>query len=247
VKTGSVENSLYQTSDRSTRPHRFSPAWRLGKVCRPTSQPSSAAPPAADGEEAGERRLIPRAVNGVGTAMAKLGMLRSLWLTRLSKPAGERTIYRQALTSPPRRILELGLGTLNRTERLLEVAGSAIPASDITYVGLDRFESRAPGDPPGVSLKEAHQRLHAKARVQLVPGNIDSALARVCNHLGVFDLVVISSANDERHLSRCWFFLQRVTTTQTTVIVESARGAWSLLSKSRIDEMAARAILQRAG
>lgn len=179
--------------------------------------------------------------------MAKLGMLRSLWLTRLAKPAGERVLYRYALKTPPRRILELGLGTLGRTERLLEVAGSAIPAADLNYVGLDRFESRAATDPAGVSLKQAHQRLHAKARVQLVPGNIDSALARVCNHLGVFDLVVISAANDERHLSRCWFFLQRVTTAQTTVFVESARATWSLLPKATIDDMAARAVLQRAG
>jgi hypothetical protein len=179
--------------------------------------------------------------------MAKLGMLRSLWLTRLSKPAGERTLYRHTLKTPPRRILELGLGTLGRTERLLEIAGSSIAAADLTYVGLDRFESRAATDPAGVSLKEAHQRLHGKARVQLVPGNIDSALARVCNHLGLFDLVAISAANDERHLSRCWFFLQRITTAQTTVFVESASGAWSLLPKAKIDEMAARAVLQRAG
>lgn len=178
--------------------------------------------------------------------MGRLGMIRSLWLTRLSKPAGERAIYRHALAARPRRILELGVGTLARTERLLEVVGATAAATELTYVGLDRFESRLPSDPPGVSLKEAHQRLHGKARVQLVPGNIDAALARVCNHLGVFDLVVISAANDERHLSRCWFFLQRITTAQTTVFVESGR-AWSVLPKSRIDDMAAKAVLSRAG
>lgn len=174
-------------------------------------------------------------------------MLRSLWLTRLAKPAGERMIYRHALKTPPRRILELGIGTLGRTERLLEVAAAAVPAADLAYVGVDRFESRGPTDPPGVSLKQAHQRLHGKARVQLVPGNVDSALARVCNHLGVFDLVVISAANDERHLARSWFFLQRITNPQTTVFVESTSHAWSVLPKAKIDEMAARSVLQRAG
>ena len=126
------------------------------------------------------------------------------------------------------------------------MAHSALQAADINYVGLDRFESRGPTDPPGVSLKQAHQRLHGKARVQLVPGNVDSALARVCNHLGVFDLVVISAANDERHLSRCWFFLQRVTGPQTTVFIESGP-AWTVLPKAKIDEMAAKAVLSRAG
>lgn len=178
--------------------------------------------------------------------MSRLGMLRSLWLTRLSKPAGECILYRHALRSPPRRILELGVGTLARTERLLEVAAAATPPVELAYVGFDRFESRLASDPPGVSLKQAHQRLHGRARVQLVPGNVDSGLARVCNHLGVFDLVLISADNDERHLSRCWFFLQRVTSPRTSVFIENGR-VWSELPKARIDELAARAVLQRAG
>lgn len=178
--------------------------------------------------------------------MGRLGFLRSLWLTRLSKPAGERILYRHALRQPPARILELGVGTLARTERLLEVAAAAMPKADLTYVGLDRFESRGPSDPPGVSLKQAHQRLRGRARVQLVPGNVDTALARVCNHLGVFDLVLIAADNDERHLSRCWFFLQRITGPGTVVFIERA-AAWTELPKAKIDELAARTILQRAG
>jgi len=178
--------------------------------------------------------------------MGRLGFLRSLWLTRLSKPAGERVLYRHALRQPPARILELGVGTLARTERLLEVAAAATPTADLTYVGLDRFESRTASDPAGVSLKQAHQRLRGRARVQLVPGNVDTGLARVCNHLGVFDLVLIAADNDERHLSRCWFFLQRITGPHTVVFIERAAD-WSELPKAKIDELAARTILQRAG
>ena len=142
-------------------------------------------------------------------------------------------------------ILELGLGTLARTERLLEVAAAVAPVG-VSYVGIDRFESRTLQDPPGVSLKEAHRRLHGRARVQLVPGNVDSALARTCNHLGAFDLVVIEGANDERHLARCWFFLQRVTGPKSSVFVESA-GGWTAVPRGRIDELASRSVLQRAG
>lgn len=178
--------------------------------------------------------------------MGRLGFLRSLWLTRLSKPAGERVLYRHALRQPPTRILELGVGTLARTERLLEVAAAATPAADLVYVGLDLFESRSPSDPPGVSLKQAHQRLRGRARVQLVPGSVDTGLARVCNHLGVFDLVLISDDTDEQRLSRCWFFLQRITGPRTVVFVERA-ASWAELSKARIDELAAKTILQRAG
>ncbi|MFM7413773.1 MAG: hypothetical protein ACKO6E_11285 [Planctomycetota bacterium] len=176
--------------------------------------------------------------------MPRLGMLRSLWLTRLSKPAAERILYRHVLASRPGRILELGLGMLARTERLLEAAAAGV--AEVAYVGIDRFESRTLQDPPGVSLKEAHRRLHDRAKVQLVPGNVDSALARTCNHLGVFDLVVISADNDQRHLARCWFFLQRVTRPQSTVFVESGT-AWTTVSREKIDDLASRSVLQRAG
>jgi hypothetical protein len=171
-----------------------------------------------------------------------------MWLSRFSRPAAERPLYRHVLRSRPRRLLELGLGMLGRTERLLRAGGS-----DLQYVGLDRFESRSPSDPPGVSLKQAHRRLHGLARVQLVPGNVDTSLARLCNHLGVFDVVVVSVDTDERHLERCWFFLQRLTGPATTLFLESRNATapgWAVLPKPRVDEFAARSVqppLRRAG
>jgi hypothetical protein len=184
--------------------------------------------------------------------MAQYGLIRRLWLTRLSQPVGERAIYRHILRSPPKRIMEIGVGTLVRTERLLGLAGSRATDGPLHYVGLDRFEGRQPTDPPGVSLKQAHQRLHALARVQLVPGNTDASLSRLCNHLGVFDLVLISGDNDQRHLDRSWFFIQRVTNARSTILVESPvaggkSSAWKPLEKSRLDEFASRMILRRAG
>jgi len=180
--------------------------------------------------------------------MAGLGLVRRIWLSRFSRPAAERPLYRHVLGSRPRRLLELGLGMLGRTERLLRAGGV-----DLHYVGLDRFESRSPSDPPGVSLKQAHRRLRGLARVQLVPGNVDSSLARLCNHLGVFDVVVVSADTDERHLERCWFFLQRLTGPATTLFLESrtaAASTWTTMTKPRIDELAARSVqppLRRAG
>jgi len=180
--------------------------------------------------------------------MKKVGWFGRLWLSRLSKPAGERVIHRHVLRTPPKRILELGLGTLQRTERVLALAGGG-GGEPVHYVGLDRFEGRLPTDPPGVTLKEAHQRLHALGRVQLVPGNVDTSLARLCNHLGVFDLVLVAADNDQRHLERSWFFVQRVVNDRTTVLVESAEGGkagWKAVDKRRIDDLAARTIQRRA-
>lgn len=180
--------------------------------------------------------------------MAGMGFLRRLWLTRLSKPAAERPLYRHILRSRPRRILEIGLGLLVRTPRLLEAAGAVVE-----YVGLDRFEGRTASDPPGVSLKTAHQRLHGLSRVQLVPGHADASLGRRCNHLGTFDLVLVTADADCRDVERSWLFLQRMTTAASTVFVESRAAAgstWSVLPRQRLDELAAKsgqAGLRRAG
>jgi hypothetical protein len=183
-----------------------------------------------------------------GSRPVGYGFLRRLWLTRLSQPPRDRPIYRHALRKPPRRIIELGLGGLVRTERLLGLLRSVQAAEPVHYVGLDRFEGRLAEDPPGVTLKEAHRRLHALARVQLVPGNVDTALTRLCNHLGLFDLVLISADNDPRHLDRCWFFLQRIVARDATIFLESrsGAGAWATWSKDRIDQLATKVVLRRA-
>lgn len=174
--------------------------------------------------------------------MATIGWLGAFWLKTFSRPAGERAVHRHVLGHRPARILEVGLGTLVRTERLLRAAG------EVAYVGLDRFEGRGPGDPPGVTLKEAHRRLAGLGRVRLVPGNADTSLARLCNQLGQFDLVLVSADNDPRHLERAWFFMQRLLTPASTVLVEPAAGArWIELPRSRVDDLAARAVSRRAG
>lgn len=181
--------------------------------------------------------------------MAGTGFWRAFWLTRLSKPAGERPIHRHVLRSRPATILELGLGTLERTERMLRSS-----AAGVRYVGIDPFEARDPAGPAGVTLKQAHRRLHALARVQLVPGNADAALGRLCNHLGTFDLVLIAADVGATELDRCWFFLQRMIHGGTMLFHEHRPAGravtWQVVSKSQVDERASRAVrptLRRAG
>lgn len=174
-----------------------------------------------------------------------LGWIGTAWLCHFSRPASERSVYRHVLATSPKRILEIGLGTLGRTERMLRIAARN---GGVRYIGLDRFEGRDVSDPPGVSLKEAHRRLHAMARVQLVPGNVDTSLARLGNMLGHVDLVLVSADHDQRHLERCWFFIQRLVTGSSTVLVEGTpRAPWAVLPRARLEELAGRAVARRAG
>lgn len=179
--------------------------------------------------------------------MALPGWFGSLWLTRFSRPAGERPLWRHLLRTPPQRILEVGLGTLVRTERILGLVGPTSAGGPVQYVGIDRFESRTPSDPPGVTLKAAHQRLTALAKVQLVPGSADSALARVSNHLGVFDLVLVSADEDPKPLERAWFFVQRLVRPTSTIFVEPSRGRpWEPLDAAGLEALASRTVQRRA-
>ncbi len=181
-----------------------------------------------------------------GVNMGRIGLLKKLWLLRSSRSAGERPLVRSILDSRPNKILELGLGQLNRTPHILSLA-SQVSDGPIHYVGLDRFEARLPEDPPGVTLKEAHSCLQGFGRVQLVPGSPDSTLARLCNHLGWFDLILVSAAIDQATASRCWFFLQRLARSHTVVHQESTENVWEPVSHQNIDDWASQQVLRKVG
>ena len=146
-----------------------------------------------------------------GVNMGRIGIFKKLWLLRSSRSVGERPLVRSILDSRPKKILELGLGELNRTPQMLSLA-SQVSDDPIHYVGLDRFEARLPEDPAGVTLKEAHSCLQGFGRVQLVPGSPDSTLARLCNHLGWFDLILVSAAIDQGNGVSLLVFLAAVDT-----------------------------------
>jgi hypothetical protein len=66
--------------------------------------------------------------------------------------------------------------------------------------------------------------------------------------IGHVDLVLISADNDERHLERCWFFIQRLMMEGSTVLIEpSARAPWTVLPRARLEELATRVVARRAG
>ena len=155
--------------------------------------------------------------------MTGTSKLRALYLSHLSKPSSDRSIYQGIRRHKIKRILELGFGTGHRATRMIEVAGLNDTVRRVRYTGIDLFEDRSALDPPGVSLKTAHRLLKATGAVtQLVPGNPLSALRRKANDLLDTDLVVVSVQPDPELMSQAWFYVPRVLHSTSLVYVEQS-------------------------
>jgi len=149
-----------------------------------------------------------------------LSLLRHLYLSYFSKPAGERFLYRGLPKWSCRRIVELGVGDGGRVRRLLEQASRNAGGEKIRYTGIDLFESR-PADRPGLTLKHAHQRLQfPEARIQLAPGDPWMVLSRLANTLLDTDLLLVHADQDAESMRRAWFYMPRMLHGQSRVFVE---------------------------
>lgn len=175
--------------------------------------------------------------------------LRTFYLCYLSQPKGLRPLYRTLLKrakpsrknagGPIRKITELGVGTSERTLRMLELC----PATDETvYAGIDLFEARQNGDGPGLKLKEAHQRLATTgAKIKLIPGDPFSALMRSANSLTGQDLIIIAADQDRASLAKAWFYVPRMLNEHTVVLEETLIDGKATLAVVPHDEISRRA------
>lgn len=178
--------------------------------------------------------------------MAVTDRLRLFYFFHLSKPASDRPVYQTIHERQLRRIFEFGVGDGQRALRMIEVAALQFPADQVCYTGLDLFEAR-PSSEGGLSLKAAHSTLRATgARIQLLPGDPQSALLRlVCTRQETYDLVLVSSQVDRRSMAQAWHYLPRLLHGESQVFVEIANkkgGSVEMrhLSRREIDARALR-------
>jgi hypothetical protein len=152
-------------------------------------------------------------------------LLKDLYFSYLSKPAGDRQLYRHVRRQPFARFVEIGLTDLGRTQRLVALAQRLAPEVEIQYTGIDMFEGReADSDGPSLTLKGTHQSLKAVgAKVKLVPGDAYSALARTANSLSNIDLVLISAVTAEDTYQQASFYLPRMLHESSRVFREVTR------------------------
>jgi hypothetical protein len=146
--------------------------------------------------------------------------LRYFYLAYFSKPVAERVLYRAIRRVPARRILEIGIGDVSRTLRLIGLAGRLSEGERVRYAAIDLFEARG-ADRASLTLKEAHRLLKGTcAQIQLIPGDPAGALAQAANSLANIDLVVISAGQDDSALSGAWFYLPRMLHASSVVFRE---------------------------
>jgi hypothetical protein len=104
--------------------------------------------------------------------------------------------------------------------RLVRVAQRYAENQRVRYTGIDLFEAR-PQDRPGWTIKRAHKTLASLgAKVQLVPGDPLSALARCANALASTDIVIISADQDLQSLRQAWFYVPRMLHDKSCVFLE---------------------------
>ncbi len=148
--------------------------------------------------------------------------------------------------------MEIGLRQCRRALRLIEIAGMVSPISGVRYVGVDPFELREPPSGPGYCLKDAYRVLRkTQAKIQLLPGDPLSALARMANWLKPVDLLVVSAGVDPRSMELAWFYIPRILHNKSLVFQEiripgSDRVEVRRLGRGQIERLAAAARSRRA-
>ena len=175
--------------------------------------------------------------------MSQLGTLKYTYLAYLSQPATDRVLYRSIEKRPIRSILEIGVGNGVRAERLLAVAARTESEAELRYTGIDLFEDR-PAGTEHIALKQAYQQLRQKhVKIQLVPGDPFSALARISNYVSGIDLVVVAGDQDAESMTRAWIFVPRMIHAETLVFAQAADARGKLadfvqLTRQQLEELA---------
>jgi hypothetical protein len=150
--------------------------------------------------------------------------LRLFHLFHFSKPASDRAIYQTIHKRRVQRIVEVGIGTGQRATRLIEVAALHLPVEQISYTGIDPFESRSLAEGTGTSLKEAYRILRATgAKIRLVPGDPLSIFSATANDLGVADLVLLAWPIERSFFPRACYYLRRMLHDGSLVLFEDQR------------------------
>lgn len=184
--------------------------------------------------------------------LPSLGGLKRLYLRHFAKPAHDQTLHRFVHQHGVVRIAQCGLGNLERTLRLIEVAGADNGGQGIELVGFDKFESRAATDGAGLSLKAAHKLLSSKGiKHRLLPGDPAGSIVAMANSISEVDLLLVSVEHNTSELDRAWFYVPRMLAAGGVIFLEERQAkadefVWRQLTAAELNQRATRPRQRRA-
>lgn len=156
--------------------------------------------------------------------LPSFGGLKRLYLRHFAKPAHDQSLFRHVHRQPIRRLVHLGIGTLERTLKLIEAAEADNGGRKVELAGVDKFELRTTADGAGLSLKDAHRLLiHKGIKARLLPGDPLAVLASAANSLSGTDLLLVGVDQDRELMSRAWFYVPRMLSPDAAVFIEEAQ------------------------
>lgn len=159
----------------------------------------------------------------------------SFQFLNLSKPAGDRILFRSVRGKKIESILEVNVGTGLRCERLLPWIREQADLETIRYAAVDPFET---GGGDHVPLKEFHSRLgRLGAKPLPVPntGNLAAALARVAHTIGAVDLAIFDCDRSELEAAATRAILPRIVRSDSLVLIrKSSAGGLELVAAAEV-------------
>jgi hypothetical protein len=171
---------------------------------------------------------------------AAVNSIHSFWLGYFSHPACDRVLYRAVRRLKIRRILEIGIGDLRRSLRMIRLAQRYRAPGDVRYIGIDLFEAacNAGERPAAISLKQAYRQLRSTgARVHLIPGDAIHSLVRMANALPGNELVVVAAKDVVERMGDAWQYIPRMLAPTALVYSRDMAGKKPLLRKLLPNEL----------
>ena len=182
--------------------------------------------------------------------MAAVSWLKYAYLAYAAKPQTDRQLYRLVKLHKVCRIVELGIGSIERTAALIGVGQRYATDGKVAYTGLDWFDARD-RDMPALTLKQAHCELQATgAQVRLAPGEPARSLRGIANAHSHTGLLLISAAVTDSTLESAWFYVPRMLDGRSIVLRErldnAGQSAYEMISMQKLAEFVERASIRQA-
>lgn len=168
-----------------------------------------------------------------------LSTLSYMHLTMIAKPTCDRAIYKLIRKHQYRSFVEIGLQDGTRCQNMIRVARKFGVSTNVRYTGVDQFDARDEHESK-LSLIEMHRKLKSlDAKTQLVPGDIQPAIARIANSHVRTDLIVISSGFDAEALDASWMFFPRMLHSGSTVLIQrTPNSQFESMNRLQIEKLA---------